>query len=169
VRKTHDVASIDGTRTYITTLEPMAKKKMKKARVPVPFDPNEAWGSKREHRVGGTIAGMAVRGSITRDDLGWSFSLGAAWLRDCPVGPGHVVEVVISPEGPQRGDLASDVAAALEANPAAGEFFDALAQFYRRGYLRWIDATKRRPEVRAERIAEMVSLLNKGVKERPKL
>jgi hypothetical protein len=153
-------------RTYKTTIEPMPKNK---ARVPVPFDPNEVWGSKREHRVGGTISGMRVRGIITKDDVGWSFSLGAAWLRDCTVVPGDTVEVVIAPEGPQRADLAPDVSAALNANPTAGAFFDSLAQFYRRGYLRWIDATKRRPEVRAERIAEMISLLDQGAKERPKL
>ena len=101
------------------------------------------------------------------DAAGWSFSLGPAWLRDCPVGPGDEVEVVISPEGPQRGDLAPDLAAALEANTAAGETFDSLAQFYRSAYLRWIDATKRRPDVRAERIAEVVDLLARGIRERP--
>ena len=73
--------------------------------------------------------------------------------------------VELAPEGPQRADLADDVAAALEANPKAGEFFDALAQFYRRGYLRWIDGTRRRPEVRRERIARMVELLESGVKD----
>jgi uncharacterized protein YdeI (YjbR/CyaY-like superfamily) len=75
--------------------------------------------------------------------------------------------VEIAPEGPQRDDLAEDVAAALAANPDAGAFIDSLAQFYRRAYLRWIDATKRRPEQRAERIAEVVRLLRSGIKERP--
>ena len=73
----------------------------------------------------------------------------------------------IAPEGPQRDDLADDVAAALAANPDGGAFFDSLAQFYRRGYLRWIDATKRRPEQRADRFVEMVKLLQAGVKQRP--
>ena len=41
-----------------------------------------------------------------------------------------------------------------------------MARFYRRGYLRWIDGTKRRPDVRAARIAEVVSLLEAGHKER---
>ena len=68
----------------------------------------------------------------------------------------------------ERGDLAADVGEALEANPVAGAFFDSLAQFYRKGYLRWIDGTKRRPEVRAQRIAEMIRLLNDGIKERPR-
>lgn len=57
---------------------------------------------------------------------------------------------------------------ALEANPAAAAFFDTLAQFYRKAYLRWIDATTRRPELRAARIAEVVELLAAGIKERPR-
>ncbi len=69
--------------------------------------------------------------------------------------------------GPQRDDLAADVAAALADNPQAGEFFDSLAQFYRRAYLRYIDATKRRPDERAARIAEVVGLLGAGIKQRP--
>jgi hypothetical protein len=159
------VPSVDRTRAYTTTLQPLPRNK---ARVPVPFDPDEAWGAKRQHHVNGTIAGIRVRVTIAQDDAGWSFSLSPSRLRDCPVGPGDVVEVVISPEGPQRGDLAPDVVAALAAEPAAGAFFDSLAQFYRNGYLRWIDGTKRRPEVRAQRISEMIRLLNDGVKERPR-
>jgi uncharacterized protein YdeI (YjbR/CyaY-like superfamily) len=71
-------------------------------------------------------------------------------------------------EGPQRGDLADDIGAALEVNLAAGAFFDTLAQFYRNGYLRYIDATKRRPDLRAARIAEVTGLLASGIKERPR-
>jgi uncharacterized protein YdeI (YjbR/CyaY-like superfamily) len=59
--------------------------------------------------------------------------------------------------------------AALTAEPEAAAFFDALAQFYRRAYLRWIDATKRRPDERASRIAEVVRLCKAGVKERPRV
>ncbi len=56
----------------------------------------------------------------------------------------------------------------MDGEPSTGAFFDSLAQFYRTAYLRWIDATKRRPEQRAVRIAEMVVLLTAGIKERPK-
>jgi len=45
---------------------------------------------------------------------------------------GDEVTVELEPEGPQRGDLADDIAAALAANPAAAAFFDTLAQFYRK-------------------------------------
>jgi uncharacterized protein YdeI (YjbR/CyaY-like superfamily) len=85
----------------------------------------------------------------------------------CGIGPGDEVEVVLYPEGPQRANLAPDVAAVLDTAPDAAAFFDSLAQFYRRGYLRWIDATKRSPEKRAARIAEMIELLKAGIKERP--
>jgi hypothetical protein len=113
----------------------------KKARVPVPFDPDEAWGIKRQHHVSGTVAGLPVRVTVAQDDVGWSFSLDAARVRDSPAELGDDVAVVISPEGPQRGDLAPDLLAALDSNPAAGAFFDSLAQFYRKSYLRWIDGT----------------------------
>jgi uncharacterized protein YdeI (YjbR/CyaY-like superfamily) len=76
--------------------------------------------------------------------------------------------VVIEPEGPQRDGRAADVAAALEATSEAGAFFDSLAQFYRQAYLRWIDATKRHPQQRVERITEVVALLSAGIKERPR-
>jgi hypothetical protein len=136
--------------------------------VPVPFDPDQVWGSKPRHHVGGTLGGCRVRGVVEAVDGGFGFTVGAAWVRDCHIAVGDTVAVEITPEGPQRGELAEDVAAALDASPQAGEFFDGLAQFYRKGYLRWIDATKRRPEERAARIAELVRLLEAGKKERPK-
>ncbi|HKE73864.1 MAG TPA: YdeI/OmpD-associated family protein [Acidimicrobiales bacterium] len=136
--------------------------------VPLGFDPDEAWGRRREHRVGGTVDGRGWRGVIEPIDGGLGLKLGPAWRRGCGIGPGDEVAVVLWPEGPQRADLAPDIVAALEAEPEAGEFFDSLAQFYRRAYLRWIDGTKRRPDVRAERIVEMVGLLKAGRKERPR-
>jgi Bacteriocin-protection, YdeI or OmpD-Associated/Domain of unknown function (DUF1905) len=136
--------------------------------VAVPFDPDEEWGAKSRHPVGGRIDGMRVRGTIVPGDSGWVFTLPSMWMCDAGVGAGTEVAVELAPEGPQRGDLAEDIAAALAADPAAAAFWDTLAQFYRKAYLRWIDATKRRPELRAVRIAEVVDLLAAGVKERPR-
>ena len=136
--------------------------------VPVPFDPDAIWGRKREHHVQGTVARMGVRGVLDPLDDGRALVLGPAWRRDCGLVVGDRVDVVLQPEDPQRDDLADDPAAALDANREAGACFDSLAQFYRRAYLRYIDGTKRRPDVRAARIAEVVELLAAGVKERPK-
>jgi len=136
--------------------------------VPVPFDPDTVWGGKLRHHVTGTVNGMGVRAVI--EDVGGikGFVLGAAWRRGCGIGPGDTVSVVLGPEGPQRDGLSDDVATALAASPAAGEFFDSLAQFYRKAYLTWVDSTKRSPERRAARIAEMVTLLEAGQKQRPR-
>ncbi len=82
--------------------------------------------------------------------------------------PGDDVSVELAPEGPQRGDLADDISAALEANPAAAAFSGTLAQFYRQAHLRWIDATTRRPDLRAARIAEVVDMIAAGIKQRPR-
>jgi uncharacterized protein YdeI (YjbR/CyaY-like superfamily) len=116
--------------------------------------------------VTGTVAGCGVRGVIDAVDGGAVLILGPAWNRGCGAADGTTVEVVLAPEGPQRADLAPDVAAALDASPAAGAFFDSLAQFYRNAFLRRIDATKRRPEQRTARIAEMIRLLEEGKKQR---
>ena len=134
----------------------------------VPFDPDEMWGGKAEHPVGGTINGRRVRGRLTRGGDGWVFTLSPMWLRDAGVMTGQDVQVELTPEGPQRGDLADDIAAALAANPAAAAFFDTLAQFYRKTYLLWIDGTTRRPDLRAARIAEVIDLLAAGFKQRPR-
>jgi hypothetical protein len=149
---------------YTTTL---ANDVRKRVMVPVPFDPDRVWGRKREHHVHGTINGMGVRAVIEPLGDGRGLVLGQAWRRGCGLAAGDDVDVVLEPEGPQRDDLAEDLVAALAANPKAGQFFDSIAQFYRRAYLRYIDATKRRPDVRAARIAEVVELLAAGVKERP--
>lgn len=135
--------------------------------VPVPFDPDTMWGKKERHHITGTVNGMGVRGVI--DDFGEirGLLLGPAWRRGCGIAPGDSVSVILEPEGPQRDDLPEDVATALDAAPEAGEFFDSLAQFYRKAYLTWVGATKRSPELRVERIAEMVTLLEAKQKQRP--
>jgi uncharacterized protein YdeI (YjbR/CyaY-like superfamily) len=61
--------------------------------------------------------------------------------------------------------MADDVVAALDAEPAARRYFDSLATFYRKNFMRWIDSAKR-PETRARRIAETVAALKAGKRER---
>ena len=94
-----------------------------------------------------TVGGSA--GGFRRGAGGWVLPVNPRRLRDGEVAIGGDVTVQLAPEGPQCGDLADDIATALAASPAAGAFFDTLAQFYRKAYLRWIDANTRRPDVRA--------------------
>ncbi len=120
-------------------------------------------GAKAEHHVNGTVNGWRVRVRLVPGDGGWAFTLSPARVRDLGLVIGEEASVELAPEGPQRADLADDIAATLAANPDAAAFFDTLAQFYRKAYLRWIDATTRRPDVRAARIAEVADLLAAGV------
>lgn len=149
---------------FTTTLQGLSRGR---GFVAVPFDPDEVWGSKPRHPVHGTINRRGFRAVIEVHGGTRGLVLGPAWLRGCSVHPGDSVEVETVPEGPQRGDLDPDIAAALDASPNAGAFFDGLAQFYRNAYLKWIDGTKRRPDERVRRIAEMVTLLEGGQKQRP--
>ena len=134
--------------------------------VPIPIDPDRVWGPKPRHPVTGSVDRRSMRGVIEKRENGPVLTLGPAWTCD-PLRDGAEVDVVLEPEGPQRTDLASDIGAALDAAPAAAAFFDSLAQFYRNKWLTWIDATKRRPDRRPMRIAEMIRLLEEGRKERP--
>jgi bacteriocin resistance YdeI/OmpD-like protein/uncharacterized protein DUF1905 len=139
-----------------------------RATIDIPFDPDQAWGAKTDHPVTGTINGKRVRGRLHPTDDGWALTLTPLWLRDTGVSTGDHITVELAPEGPQRANLADDIATALAANPDAAAFFDTLAQFYRKAYLRWIDATTRKPDLRAARITEVVTLLAAGIKQRPK-
>jgi Bacteriocin-protection, YdeI or OmpD-Associated/Domain of unknown function (DUF1905) len=155
----------DRVRRFTTTVTVDAKGR---THVPVPFDPDAAWGRKPRHLVTGTVGECRLRGAVDATGDGHEIVLGPTWTRDRRPATGAPVEVTLVPEGPQRGDLAPDIAAALDAEPEAAAFFDSLAQFYRKAYLRWIDATKRHPEQRPVRIAEVVRLLREHRKERPK-
>ncbi|MCW5718565.1 MAG: YdeI/OmpD-associated family protein [Bauldia sp.] len=130
------------------------------------FDPAAAWGERLRYHVGGAIGGRPVRGVVAVDDP--KLVLGPAWCRDGSIKEGDRVTVTLALEGPETHDLGDDLAAALDAEPAALAFFQDLAQFYRKAYLTWINGTKRKPQERARRIAEVVRLLKAGKKGRPR-
>jgi hypothetical protein len=136
--------------------------------VPVPFDPDRTWSPKPVHAVNGTINTRFVRSALEPAAAGWQMSLARSWVRDCALTAGMTVDVEIAPEGLQRSELAPDFATALASNPDAAAFYDTLAQFYTKAYVKWIDSTKRKPRLRAARIDEVVHLLEHGIKQRPK-
>ncbi len=133
--------------------------------VPIPFNPNDVWGLKQRHYINGTVNGLKVRGSLGSDGTQYFLILGAAWRRDCDVDTGTKVDVVLSPEGPQSENISADVMNALDAEQKAKAFFESLATFYRKNYIRWIESAKR-PETRSARIEEMIGLLKAGKKQK---
>lgn len=133
--------------------------------VELPFDPDAVWGQKDRHHVRGLIANYEIRGPLTHEAGRYVLALGAAWRRGNGLAGGDEVNVILAPEGPQLDRLAGDIVLALEAEPEARAFFEGLATYYRKNYLRWVDGAKR-PETRRTRIAEMVALLKVGRKEK---
>ena len=150
--------------TFRTTLEGSEKARVY---LVAPFDPEEVWGPRTRYHVTGTINGRPFRGALEPFAKGYLLALGPKSRCREGLHPGDPVEVTLEPEGPQSGSLPADIAAALQAEPKAAQFFDSLASFYRQNYLRWIEATKRSPETRAQRIAELIELMKAGRKQRP--
>lgn len=132
----------------------------------LPFDPDQIWGASARHDVHGVINLQHIRGKLeVMEPAGYMLSLGPAWRRDSGIGVGHEVTVVLAPEGPGLHNMAEDIVKALQGAPDALAFFNSLPTFYRKNYMRWIDSAKR-PETRANRIAEMVELLQAGKREK---
>jgi uncharacterized protein YdeI (YjbR/CyaY-like superfamily) len=75
------------------------------------------------------------------------------------------VEIELVPEGPQYAAMAPDLVAAFDAERAARRFFESLPTFYRKNFMRPIDQAKR-PETRGRKIADMMSALRAGRRER---
>ena len=132
----------------------------------IPFVPATVWGERPRYHITGTVNTIAVRGALATIDSSYMLKLGPAWLRDCGITIGSEITVTLDLEGPQEDNLADDIVAALKANPTTKAFFDGLPTFYRKKYLRWINGTKGKPDVRAQRIAEMITLLAAGQRER---
>jgi bacteriocin resistance YdeI/OmpD-like protein len=151
-----------GSRTFTAVVERDVRGRVM---IVLPFDPSEAWGPKTRHHITGTVGGRRIRATLPGEGPDARVLMGHACAA---FDVGEQVEVVLEPEGPQLDSLAPDLAGALATRPEALDFFLSLATFYRKGYLRWVDATKRRPDVRAARIAELVELLAAGHKERPR-
>jgi hypothetical protein len=136
-----------------------------RALIEIPFNPNDVWGVKERHYIRGTVNDCQVRGRLDSNGTQFFLSLGTAWRRGNGLEAGAEVEVVLSPDGPQAESLSPDVTAALDAEPEAKAFFDALATFYRKNFIRWIESAKR-PATRSARIAEMVELLKAGKRQK---
>jgi hypothetical protein len=149
------------TQRFTTTIAKVGGKTF----IAIPFNPNEVWGVKARHHITGSLNGCPIRGALGGVQDGYVLPLGVAWRRDNGLEAGATVAVVLAPEGPQTERLSPDIAAALDAEPAAKAFFAALATFYRKGYVNWIESAKR-PETRRTRIHEMVELLKAGKKQK---
>ena len=81
--------------------------------VAIPFSPRDVWGEQPRFHVTGTIHGMPVRGTLGALGQDHFLRLGAKWMQDCGIEPAANVTVQLSLEGPQEGNISSDISKAL--------------------------------------------------------
>jgi hypothetical protein len=131
--------------------------------VVIPFDLKEAFGSGRP-AVLATVNGYAFRTTLFTMSGRALLGLNREVREATGVEAGQEVSVELErDEKPRTVEVPSDLAAALEADPAVRKTFAGLSHTHRKEYVRWIEDAKR-DETRARRIAKSVELLRTGVK-----
>jgi hypothetical protein len=131
--------------------------------VVVPFDVQEAFGSKRPP-VRATVNGYSFRTTIA--PMGRRSLLGLNRdVRDgAGVKVGETVSVELEPDDePRVVEEPAGFAALLAAKPGARAAFDALSYTHRKEYVRWITDAKR-DETRQRRFHRSVEMLQQGTK-----
>jgi Bacteriocin-protection, YdeI or OmpD-Associated/Domain of unknown function (DUF1905) len=131
--------------------------------VVVPFDLKEVFGSGRPP-VRATVNGYTFRTTL--------FTMGGRAL----LGLNREVREAAAVEGGQEAsielerddeprtlEVPSDLAAALDADPALRETFDGFSYTHRKEYVRWIEEAKRK-ETRTRRVEKSIEMLREGVK-----
>jgi len=127
----------------------------------LPDEAAQLWGERAHHYLAGEIAGRPFRGRTEQHNHQMILPVGAAWLRDSGIQPAQEVACELCLESPLLEELSDEIREAIQADPQAQAFFEGLAPFYRKNYLRWIESA-RTPVTRARRIAEMVTCLREG-------
>jgi hypothetical protein len=133
--------------------------------ITIPFDPSAEWGRRQRHYVSGTINGTPFNGSLGARAGRVFMPLNKEFREAARIDVGDVVTVVMESAEPARAELPPDLEEALAGEPAARKFLDGLSAFYRGEYVMWIVGA-RRPETRAARVAEVVTLLRDGEQRR---
>jgi hypothetical protein len=133
-------------------------------RLPVPFDPSEAWGKKPRHFIQGTINGSPIQGSLGSRSGRFFFPVAKDLREKLGLAAGAVVKVCLSPGTAEENEIPEDLAVLLAKDKKALEFFDGLSAFYRNTFVKKIVEAKK-PETRAERVKKICAALKAGKKQ----
>jgi Bacteriocin-protection, YdeI or OmpD-Associated/Domain of unknown function (DUF1905) len=132
--------------------------------VRVPFDVEEAFGSKRP-KVKATIDGQAHRGRLVRMGSEDHMLLILKEIRE-KIGKsfGDVVQVTVEADTEVRVvTVPPDLARELKKSGAAQSTFEKLSYTHQKEYVRWIEEAKR-PDTRRARVAKTVEMLKQGTR-----
>src|SRR5687767_1508715 len=136
------------------------------AYVNIPFDVEEAFGSKRP-KVKAMIEGVPYRGILTRMGGDHHLLIILKEIRE-QIGKtfGDEVKIIVEPDiEPRVIEVPAELKKAFKTEKEAKAFFDKLSYTHQREYVMWINEAKRE-ETRQNRIAKAVEMLKKGQKAR---
>jgi len=130
----------------------------------VPFDVQEAFGTRARVPVRGTINGVPYRRSIMNMGAGHMMVVNRELREAAGVKAGDTVDVVMQQDtAPRVVEVPPDFKKALAQSKKARELFDGLSYTHQKEYVRWITGAKRE-ETRNRRIERAVEMLNQGTK-----
>ncbi len=132
--------------------------------VEVPFDVEEAFGSKRP-KVKAMIEGVPYRGLLVRMGGEHHMLIILKGIRE-QVGKtfGDEVKVTVEPDiEPRVIEIPKDLMKELKKEKDAKAFFDKLSYTHQKEYVTWVTEAKRE-ETRQNRIVKTVEMLKKGKK-----
>ena len=134
--------------------------------VEVPFDVEQAFGSKRP-RIKALIEGVPYRGTLTRYGTDYHMLIILRGIRE-KIGKtfGDEVTITVEPDtAPRVVEVPPELAKALKKEKAARAYFESLAYSHQREYVGYITEAKKE-ETRERRAAQTVEMLKKHKKER---
>jgi len=130
----------------------------------VPFDVQEAFGTRARVPVCGTINGFPYRSSIMNMGDGHVMGINRELREGAKVKAGEIVEVVMQRDiAPRVVDAPPDFDKALRASQQAKQLFDKLSYTHQKEYVRWITGAKRE-ETRKSRVERAIEMLKAGTK-----
>lgn len=133
--------------------------------LPIPFDVQEAFGSKAQVPVAGSLNGFPFRNSLLpQGDGTHAMMVGKDLQAGARAKAGETVHVVMRRDDAERVvDVPEDFAAALARDAMAEPFFTALTPSQKKEYIDWIVSAKQAP-TRAGRIEKALLYLAEGKK-----
>ena len=148
--------------TFIATIQNASEASGGGAFVEVPFDVEEAFGSKRP-KVKAMIEGVPYRTTLMR--MGSEHHI-LGVLKDIrgQIGKtfGDEVTVTVEPDTePRLIEIPKDLMKELKKDKEAKTFFDKLSYTHQKEYVRWVEEAKRE-ETRQNRIVKTLEMLKKG-------
>ena len=130
--------------------------------IPVPFDPKEAFGTRRSVRVRATYDDFEASSNVLSMDGRPILGIHKATCEAIGKGPGDRVRVsLVVDTSPRVVTIPAELDAQFTAHPKARSIFDSLSFTHRREYAEWVAGAKKQ-ETRDLRALKAIDMLADG-------